>query len=124
MVNKNRLSNTLKEHKATKKGLLQSEAEKRIKEFGYNELEEKKKITPLKVFLRQFTNFIVFVLIIASLISFFIGEIINFWVIISIIGFVIILGFIQEYKAERAMEALKKIMNPAAKVLRNNHLKK
>ena len=124
MINKKGLSDTLEEYKTTKKGLLQSEAEKRINEFGYNELKEKKKITPLKVFLRQFTNLVVFVLIIAALISFFIGEIINFWVIILIIGFVIILGFIQEYKAERAMEALKKIMNPTAKVLRNNHIKK
>jgi len=124
MNKKENLDQVLEKYKTTKRGLLQDEADKRLKEFGYNELKEKKKTTPFKVLLRQFTNFIVFVLIAAALISFFIGEIINFWVIIIIIGFVIILGFIQEYKAERAMDALKKIINPMSNVLRNNKIRR
>jgi Ca2+-transporting ATPase len=99
-------------------GLTGEETEKRLEKYGPNELEEKKKVTHAKILLRQFANFIVYVLLAAAVISFIIGESLNFWVISSIIGFVIVLGFIQEYKAEKAMEALKKIVQPTTKVLR------
>jgi len=105
-------------------GLSEQEAEKRIQEYGYNELKEKRKITPLKVLLRQFTNFIVWVLVAAAIISVSIGELINFWVISLIIAFVIILGFVQEYKAEKSMEALKKIVQPMTTVLRKGKVRK
>jgi len=124
MTKKENLNQVLKKFGTTKKGLRQVEAEKRLEEYGYNELKEVKKMTPVKVFLRQFSNFIVFVLFAAALISFFIGELINFWVILFIIGFVVVLGFIQEYKAEKAMEALKKIMNPTSKILRDGRIRK
>ena len=109
--------------KSSKIGLTKKEAEKRLKKYGFNELKEKKKITFLKILLRQFTNFIVWVLFAAAIISFFIGETISFWAISFIIGFVILLGFIQEYKAEKAMEALKKIVQLKTKVLRNGKMR-
>lgn len=109
--------------KSSKNGLTEEEVEKRLEKYGLNELKEKRKVTPLKVLLRQFTNFIVWVLFAAALISLLIGEILNFWVIFFIIGFVIILGVVQEYKAEKAMEALKKIVQPMTQVLRNSKVR-
>jgi len=109
--------------KSSKNGLTEKEVEKRLEKYGYNELEEKKKTTPFKVLLRQFTNFIVWVLFAAAIISLLIGEILNFWVISFIICFVIILGFVQEYRAEKAMEALKKIVQLKTNVLRNDKVR-
>ena len=111
------------ELKSSKNGLTEEEVKKRLEKYGFNELKEKRKITPFKVLLRQFANFIVWVLLAAAVISLFIGEILNFWVISSIIGFVVFLGFVQEYKAEKAMEALKKIVQPTTKVLRGGKVR-
>lgn len=105
-------------------GLTEEDVIKRLKEYGFNELKEKRKITALRIFLRQFNNLLVWILFAAAMISFFIGEEINFWVILFIIAFIIFLGFIQEYKAERAMKALKKIVVPFTKVIRNKKIKK
>ncbi|WP_406660094.1 cation-transporting P-type ATPase [Methanolobus sp. ZRKC3] len=105
-------------------GLTEEEARNRLKQYGANELEEKEKITPLKVFARQFINFIVWVLMAAAIISLFIDEIVDFWVITFTIAVVIVLGFVQEYRAEKAMEALKNIVQPETMVLRNSKLKK
>ena len=105
-------------------GLTQKQAEKRLREYGYNELEEKKRITPVNILTRQFTNFIVWVLFAAAVISAFIGEVISFWVVLFIVCFVIILGFFQEYKAEKAMESLKKIVQQTANVLRDGKVGK
>ena len=107
----------------SKEGLSFEDAKIRLEKYGINELEEKQKVTPLKVLLNQFADFIVWILFAAAIISLIIGETINFWVISSIIAFVVILGFIQEYKAEKAMEALKKIVEPTTKVLRNGRRK-
>lgn len=107
----------------SKEGLTSEDAAIRFEKYGSNELEEKQKITPLKVLLNQFADFIVWILFAAAIISLMIGETINFWVISSIIAFVVILGFIQEYKAEKAMEALKKIVEPTTRVLRNGRRK-
>jgi P-type Ca2+ transporter type 2C len=121
---KSKTNKALKGLKEEREGLTEKEAKGGLKKYGPNELEEKKKTTPFKVLIRQFKNFIVFVLIAAALISFFINEIINFWVITSIICFVIILGFFQEFKAEKAMEALKKIISPTSKVVRGKKVMK
>ncbi len=107
----------------SKEGLSSEDATIRLEKYGINELEEKQKVTPLKVLLNQFADFIVWILFAAAIISLMIGETINFWVILSIIAFVVILGFIQEYKAEKAMEALKRIVEPTTKVLRNGRRK-
>ncbi len=104
------------------KGLQDKEVSKRLETFGYNELTEKTKVTPLKVFAGQFSNFIVWLLIVAALISLYIDEVVNFWVISSIVLFVVILGFFQEYRAERSMEALKKLSRPQSRVLRDGRI--
>ncbi len=105
-------------------GLSGQEALERLQKYGKNELEEKEKTTALKVFAGQFVNLIVWVLMAAAVISLMIDEIIDFWVIIFTIAVVIILGFIQEYRAEKAMEALKSIVQPETTVIREMKLRK
>jgi Ca2+-transporting ATPase len=100
-------------------GLTKREAEERLEKYGYNELEVKKKITGFNILVRQFvSNFLVWVLIVAMLISAYIGEILNFWMILFLIIFVIMMGFVQEYKAEKAMESLKKFIQYKTQVIR------
>ncbi|AEH07222.1 cation-translocating P-type ATPase [Methanothermococcus okinawensis] len=106
-------------------GLTEWEAKERLEKYGYNELKAKKRITWLNILIRQFvSNFLVWVLIVAMAISVIIGEIINFWMILFVIIFVIIMGFIQEYKAEKAMESLKKFVQYKTHVIREGRLKK
>ncbi|WP_445475119.1 cation-translocating P-type ATPase [Methanococcoides methylutens] len=112
------IDSVLADLKTSREGLSEEEAAKRLLEYGFNELEEKTKVTPLKVLLRQFANFIVWVLLAAAIISLTIDEVVNFWVIVIIIAFVVILGFVQEFKAEKAMEALKKMVQPVTHVVR------
>ncbi|MBP2029882.1 Ca2+-transporting ATPase [Methanohalophilus levihalophilus] len=110
------------EYSSSTDGISAREAKKRLSVYGLNELEEKQKITPIKVFYRQLGNFIIWVLAAAALISYYIDEVINFWVINSIIVFVLILGFVQEYRAEKAMESLRNIMMPTTRVVRDGIL--
>ena len=105
-------------------GLSEQEALERLEKYGKNELEEKEKTTALKVFAGQFVNLIVWVLMAAAVISLMIDEIIDFWVILFTIAVVIVLGFIQEYRAEKAMEALKSIVQPETTVIRNGKPRK
>jgi ATPase, P-type (transporting), HAD superfamily, subfamily IC len=112
------------EMKSSRDGLSEQEAQERLAIYGKNELTEKKKTTALKVLAGQFVNLIVWVLAAAAVISLAIGETIDFWVIMFTIAVVIILGFIQEYRAEKAMEALKSIVQPETTVLRDKRLLK
>ncbi|MBU0599836.1 hypothetical protein KJ997_03540 [bacterium] len=88
-------------------GLSSTEALKRLKEAGSNQLKEKKRIGPLAMFLRQFTDFIILVLIGAAIISGILGEWIDSLAILTIVVFNSIMGFAQEFKAEKALAALK-----------------
>src|SRR3989304_1334575 len=105
-------------------GLTSDDANKRLSESGFNELPEKKRISPIRIFLSQFKNYLILILIGAAIISAFTGETINAYVILFIILFISVLGFIQEYRAERAMEALKKMVAYEARVLRDKKIKK
>ncbi|WMW24039.1 cation-translocating P-type ATPase [Methanolobus sediminis] len=118
------LEDVFAEMKSSRVGLSEQEAQERLASFGKNELTEKKKTTALKVFAGQFVNLIVWVLAAAAVISLAIGETIDFWVIMFTIAVVITLGFIQEYRAEKAMEALKSIVQPETTVLRDKRLRK
>jgi len=102
-----------------KSGLSDREAQARLKKFGLNRLEEFKKISPLKLFLEQFKNLLVVILFVATIISFFIGDIVDAVLIIVLIMILVVIGFFQEYKAEKVLEALKKLTAPKAKVLRD-----
>lgn len=101
-----------------KNGLSESEAKKRIEKYGNNVLKEKKSRSILTMFLSQFKDFMIIILIIAALISGFLGEVIDMVVIFIVILLNAVLGVFQENKAEKALEALKKMSAPNAKVIR------
>ncbi|MBU4075734.1 MAG: HAD-IC family P-type ATPase [Euryarchaeota archaeon] len=107
-----------------RQGLMSDEVKKRLSESGFNELPEAKRISPIGIFLSQFKNYLILVLIAAAIISAFTGETTNAYVILFIILFISVLGFIQEYRAERAMEALKKMVAYEARALRDKVMKK
>lgn len=106
-------------NEASLKGLTKNDAEKRLKIYGLNKLENKKKISPVKIFVSQFNDFIVWVLIAATAISFIMKERADAITIFIIIIMNAILGFIQEYKTEKSLEALKKLAAPTSKVIRD-----
>lgn len=101
------------------KGLNDKEVNRRLVEFGHNSLTVKKGVNPVFLFLGQFKDFMVMVLMIATLISGLLGEIADAVTILAIILLNAILGFVQEYKAEKSMESLRSLTAPEATVLRN-----
>lgn len=105
------------------RGLTNAEVEKALKENGPNILKNKKKVSYIKIFLEQFNDFIIWVLIAATVLSAFIGEKADAITIIIIVVMNAILGFIQEYRTEKSLEALKNLAAPTAKVFRNDEIK-
>ncbi|RLE45497.1 ATPase, partial [Candidatus Woesearchaeota archaeon] len=112
------IKEVLTELKTTENGLSEAEARKRLEEYGPNKIVGEQKSAPLKIFLAQFKSSIVWILIAAMIISGIADEWTDFWVISVIVVLNAIMGFAQEYKAEKAIEALKKIMSPKARVIR------
>lgn len=112
----------LKELQTDEKGLSEKEAEERLKKYGLNVLPEKKKATALQVFLEQFRNYLVIILIAAAVISFFVGEALDGSAIIAIVILNAAFGFLQERKAEKTLEALRKFAAPKTKVLRKGEI--
>jgi Ca2+-transporting ATPase len=108
--------------KSGQKGLSSDDAASRISEYGPNQLESPSKPSPLKIFLGKFKDYMVIVLIFAALISAIAGESTNAFVILGIVILVAIIGFFQEYKAERAMEALRDMVAPEADVMRDGKM--
>ncbi len=101
------------------KGLSDKEAAKRLLKYGRNELQEIKKESLLSKFLRQFKQFMILLLIVAAIVAAFLGEILDTIMIFTIVLMLGVLGFVQEYKAEKAFEALKKLVSPKARVMRD-----
>ncbi len=108
--------------KTSKNGLSNSEARLRLETYGENIIKVTKSVSALKIFVSQFTNIVVGILIAAFLISFVLKEYINAIVIGVILILNAILGFMQEYKAERAIEALRRLASLKAKVIRDGKL--
>ncbi|WP_369702587.1 calcium-translocating P-type ATPase, PMCA-type [Clostridium moutaii] len=104
-------------------GLTQVEAERRLKKYGPNTIEKKKGISPVKIFFSQFNDFITWILIVATVISGFMGEKADAITILIIIIMNAILGFAQEFKTERSLETLKELASPTSRVLRNGKIK-
>jgi Ca2+-transporting ATPase len=100
-------------------GLSTEEVKKRITQYGYNELEEGEKQSALLLFFSQFKDFMVLVLLAATLISGLLGEYIDAIAIIAIVLINGILGFYQERRAEKSLQALKELSAPQVSVLRN-----
>jgi Ca2+-transporting ATPase len=112
------VSDLFNELKTSEKGLSLEGAEHRLHKYGLNELKEEKKIHPLVIIFEQFKSPLIWILLVALVISIIIGETIDASVIGVIIVLNAVLGFVQEYRAERAIEALKKMASLKAKVIR------
>lgn len=110
------------ERKNVYRGLSEKEAKKRLEKYGPNVLTEKKKLSALKILFEQFNDFMVLILIACTLISAFMGEITEAVTIIAIVIINAVLGFIQEYRTEKTIEALKGLAAPMAKVIRDDKL--
>ena len=105
-------------------GLTSDEVKKRRKQFGFNELHEEEKQSAILLFFSQFKDFMVIVLLIATLISGILGEYIDAIAILAIVFLNGLLGFFQERKAEKSLQALKELSSPEASVLRNGKWQK
>lgn len=105
-------------------GLTSKEVQKRTQKFGLNELKEADRPSAIIIFLSQFKDFMVLVLLAATLISGLLGEYIDAIAIIAIVVVNGVLGFFQERKAERSLEALKELSAPQVNVLRNGQWEK
>lgn len=100
-------------------GLTGAEAAQRLEQFGPNELKAAKSVSPWKILLEQFKNVLILILLGATVISLFLGHGVESIVIAIIVLFAVLLGFVQEYRAERAIEALRQMAAPTASVLRD-----
>src|SRR3972149_5700260 len=106
----------------TDTGLNLTEVEDRLRKYGHNQLEEKEGVSPVMLFLSQFNDFIVWVLIAAAIVSGFMGEWIDAMAIIAIVIINAIIGFIQEFRAEKSLAALQKMSAPFSKVMRDGEM--
>ncbi|HHY0177165.1 TPA: cation-translocating P-type ATPase [Legionella pneumophila] len=104
-------------------GLTQIEAERRLKELGPNLLVKQKKTSPLIIFIRQLNSLVIWVLLGSAVISFLLGEKVNAIAIFAIVALNAVIGFVLEYRADRAILALQQMAAPKATVLRDGHAK-
>jgi len=120
------IEEAIKELNSNETGLSQEEVQKRLQQYGPNELQKEKGASPIKMFLEQFTDILIIILLIAMFLS--IGtaiiqntmeEIYDAIVIFAIVLACAVLGFVEEYRSEKALEALKKMTAPTAMVLRD-----
>jgi Ca2+-transporting ATPase len=109
----------LKQLDTSENGLSRAEAARRLEQYGPNTLKEEKKISPWEILFGQFKNFLIILLIAATVISLFLGETLDAIVIFAIVIASALLGFYQEFRAEKAMEALKAMSSPTASVIRD-----
>ncbi len=105
-------------------GLSGSEVAVRLSKYGCNELQKGKRASPLVLFASQFRNFLILLLVAATAISLFLREFLEAGAMLSIILLSALLGFVQEFRAERAIEALEKIAAPTARAVRNGQVVK
>jgi Ca2+-transporting ATPase len=103
-------------------GLSDQQAAARLEQYGPNELVDRGKISPWRILFEQFTDTLIVVLIVAAIISAFVGDLKDAIAIIAIVILNGLLGFRQEYQAEKAMEALKKLAVPNVRLRRNGHI--
>jgi len=104
-------------------GLTSEEASSRLEEYGKNKLEEKNPTTKWDVVKRQFKSVLIWILAAAAVISVAVGEMLEFYFITAIIGIIGVMGFVQEWKAEKAMEELQNMTSPTVQVYRDGVIK-
>ncbi|MFW6236138.1 MAG: cation-translocating P-type ATPase, partial [Desulfovibrionales bacterium] len=100
-------------------GLSRDEAGKRLEEHGPNELPSEEKAGPVKRFFEQFQNVLIYILLVAAVLAALFGEWVDMVVILAVVLINAIIGFIQEGKAERAMESIREMLSPTARVVRD-----
>ena len=105
-------------------GLSLNQVNERQAKFGPNELKEKKKKSKIQIFLMQFADILIILLILAAIASYFIGDIIDSLVILFVVVLNAVVGYRQEYKAEKAMNELKNLVNKKAVVRRKGQISK
>jgi Ca2+-transporting ATPase len=115
------VSNALQEMGSSIQGINSNEATQRLSKYGNNELEEKEKKPAWHLFLNQFKDFMIAVLIVAAVISGFAGDLTDTIIILVIVVLNAVIGFVQEYRAEKAIDALKKMASLNAIVLRDGN---
>jgi Ca2+-transporting ATPase len=101
------------------RGLAGDEVARRLAQHGPNELTQEERDSPWKLFFDQFKNILVIILIVATVLSAFVGEYVDAIIILVIILFCAVLGFVQEYRASKALDALKSMLTPMITVLRD-----
>ena len=102
---------------SSEQGLSVVEVKRRLDEYGPNVLREEKKRRLLQLFLDQIKDAFVILLLVASVMSYIIGEMADAIMIVLIVVIVVVIGFVQEYRSEKALEALKKLTAPTARLM-------
>jgi Ca2+-transporting ATPase len=117
------LKNVIRRNTLLDRGLSEKEARKNLQEYGLNILSEKKKTSAISILLSQFNDYMVLILLACTAISAFMGEMIEAYTIIAIVILNASLGFIQEFRTEKTLVALKELSAPVARVLRDGKKK-
>ncbi|MBI4614889.1 MAG: cation-translocating P-type ATPase [Planctomycetes bacterium] len=107
---------------STERGLSTEEARRRLAIHGLNQIEEGEREPAWKLLLGQFTNYLVVILIVAAVLSFVLGQHVEGTAILVIVVLAAVMGFVQEYKAERAMEELRELASPVTKAFRDGQI--
>jgi len=102
-----------------REGLAASEVQERLERFGPNSLPEEKGLSRLKIFLHQFTSPLIYILIVSAVVTAILKEYIDTGVILAVVVINAIVGYLQEYKAETSVRALKRMVVPKARVVRD-----
>jgi magnesium-transporting ATPase (P-type) len=113
-------SDVLGQLDSSERGLNKKQASERLVRYGSNEISKRKVRTGLFIFLSQFKNPLVIILIGASIVAAFLGELTDATIIVVIVAINGLLGFFQEYRSEKAVERLGKYIRFTAKVVREN----
>ena len=112
-------SEILDKFQTSENGLTIEEAKKRLVKYGPNRLAEEEKISRIKILIHQFTSPLIYILLIAGLVTILLQEYIDSGVIFAVVVLNALIGFIQEFKAEKSVKALKKMVVPKARVIRD-----
>ena len=116
------LEELYKELQCVESGLASKEAEVRLQEYGRNSLHQPKRKSALYRFGLQFHNALIYVLLASAIITFLIGHVTDSLVILCVIFINAIIGYAQEGKAEKSLEALRQMLSLQTQVMRDNHL--
>lgn len=109
----------LEKLRTSEEGLADTEVKERLMQYGPNKLPEEEKISKLEIILHQFTSPLIYILLVAAIVTILLSEYIDTGVIAAVVILNAIIGYIQEYKAEESVRALKKMVVPKARVIRN-----